>query len=130
MKKILLFPLITLVLTSCDFMSYRNKPEDEVDRATNEWHEANNSHLKPMYGNKQPTEEQQISDNKFIAAMLKDYKDKITSAKKLASRGWYYFFHNKIDTAMFRFNQCWLMDSTYAESYFGFAAIKEYQRLN
>lgn len=129
-KNGLLFLFIALGLTSCNFMNYKNKPQDQSDHNVNEWNEAHHPNLRPMYGNVERTKEDKLNDIEFIDGMLEDYKDKTISAKKLASRGWYYFFHNKIDTAMFRFNQCWLMDSTYAECYFGFAAIREYQGLN
>jgi tetratricopeptide (TPR) repeat protein len=128
-RNIFLFFLIALLSASCNFMEYKNKPQDISDININEWNEEKKSNLKPMYGNIERTKEQKSADKEFIDEMLEDYKDKEISAKKLASKGWYYFFHNKIDTAMFRFNQCWLMDSAYAESYFGFAAIREYQGL-
>lgn len=127
---IFLFYITTLGLTSCDFMNYKSKPQDQSDLNVNKWNETKNPHLKPMYGNLERTAKERLNDKEFIDGMLFDYKDKTTASKKLAKRGWYYFYHNVIDTAMFRFNQCWLMDSTYAESYFGFAAIKEYQGLN
>ncbi|MBC7863790.1 MAG: tetratricopeptide repeat protein [Bacteroidia bacterium] len=111
-------------------MNYKNKPQNESDVNVNKWNEANNTNLKPMYDNMNRTSEQRLSDQKFIETMMEDSGDKTIAAKKMANRGWYYFFHNVIDTAMFRFNQSWLMDSTYAESYFGFAAIREYQGLN
>ena len=125
-----LFFALTIGLTSCDLMSYKNKPQNESDQNVNEWNESKHPNLKPMYGRVERTPEEKLNDQKFINAMLNDYKDKTISAKKLAKKGWYFFYHNIIDTAMFRFNQCWLMDSTYAESYFGFAAIKEYQGIN
>lgn len=127
----LLFFAITIGLTSCDFMSYKNKPQDESDLNVNEWNEAYHSNLKPMYGNKIKSNEEKALDKKYVDFMLTHNNgDTLKAAKKAASRGWYYFFHNIIDTAMFRFNQCWLIDSNYAESYFGFAAIREYQGID
>jgi hypothetical protein len=107
-------------------MSYKNKPKDQSDLNVNEWNEAKHPNLKPMYGNIERTTEQKLADKEFINGMLRDYKDTTIASKKLAKRGWYYFYNNVMDTAMFRFNQCWLMDSTYAESYFGFAAHSTY----
>jgi len=119
--------LFVFVLTSCDFMNYKNKPADESDANVNEWNEANNPNLKPMYGNIKPTEERHLADKEYVESMLCLKGDKISAARSAARDGWYYFYNNIIDTAMFRFNQSWLIDSTYGASYFGFAAIKEYQ---
>lgn len=127
----LIFFLITLLLSSCDYMSYKNKPEDGSDLNVNEWNEAYHSNLKPMYGNIHKTPEQIANDNEYVNGTLKDNNmDTLAALKNVTKWAWYYFYHNKIDTAMFRFNQCWLIDSTYPESYFGFAAIREYQGLN
>jgi tetratricopeptide (TPR) repeat protein len=127
----LVYCLIVLMLPSCDFdMKYKNKPVDEFDLITNEWNENQAPHLKPMFGNEKQSLKQQEADKVFIASALKFFKgDTAKATKRYAKKGWYYFSRNIIDTAMFRFNQSWLLDSTYAESYFGFAAIKEYQGL-
>ena len=130
-KNRLSFILVLFVLTSCDSMNYKNKPQDEVEQAVNAWNEGYSPHLKPMFGNIKPTEAQRAADKEYIDFALKTYEnDTIKAAQKAASRGWYYLFHNIIDTAMFSFNQSWLIDSTYPESYFGFAAIREYQGIN
>ncbi|MBI3502267.1 MAG: tetratricopeptide repeat protein [Bacteroidetes bacterium] len=110
-------------------MNYKNKPKDQSDANVNEWNEAYHPNLKPMYGKAPRTKEQISADKEYVDAMLKIHGDKYKAAKNAARDGWYYFFHETMDTAMFRFNQCWLIDSTYAESYFGFAAIREYQGL-
>lgn len=122
--------LIAFGLTSCDFMVYKNKPGDESDLNVNRWNEAKHPNLVPMYGDHKKSAVEKAKDKEYIDAMIKDHGD-LASALKVASRwGWYYFSNGVIDTAMFRFNQCWLLDSTRPESYFGFAAIREYQRLN
>lgn len=37
--------------------------------------------------------------------------------------GWTYFYNGDIRTAMYRFNQAWLLDSTNENAYWGFGAI-------
>ena len=123
------FFLIALVLMSCNFLSYKNKPQDMSDLNVNKWNEAYHPNLMPMYGKIQKSKEQISIDKEFVNAELKEYGNTYLAAKNSARDGWYYFFHKKMDTAMFRFNQCWLIDSTFPGSYFGFAAIKEYQGL-
>jgi len=43
----ILFFLTGLLFSSCDFMNYKNKPEDMSDQNVNEWNEAYNSYLIP-----------------------------------------------------------------------------------
>ncbi len=127
----LFFLAIPIVLTGCDFMGYKNKPQDAFDQNVNEWNEAYHSNLIPMYGNKTKSAEEKAADKKYVDFMLTHHNgDTLKAAKEAARNGWYFFYKKQIDTAMFRFNQSWLIDSTYPASYFGFAAIKEFQRLN
>jgi tetratricopeptide (TPR) repeat protein len=127
LKIIFLTSLITIGLSSCDFMNYKDKQQNQSDSNVNEWNEAYHPNLIPMYGEAQKTKEAISADKYYVDEMLKIHGNKYKAAKNTARDGWYYFFHEKMDTAMYRFNQCWLIDSSYAESYFGFAAIKEFQ---
>jgi tetratricopeptide (TPR) repeat protein len=120
--------VLSILLFRCDTFKYKNKPEDESDANTNEWLEAKHSNLVPMYGNKIKSAEEKAADKEYVDAILKLHNGNTISSVREAGRdGWHYFFKNKMDTAMMRFNQSWLIDSTYPSSYFGFAAIKEYQ---
>jgi tetratricopeptide (TPR) repeat protein len=127
--KIVFFVITTFLLAGCKgYETYKNKPETEVDLLINERLEALLPNLKPMYGNKNKTEDEKTIDNKFINEKLHLYNgDTIKAAMESARDGWYYFYREKMDTAMFRFNQSWLIDKNYPASYFGFAAIREYQ---
>jgi tetratricopeptide (TPR) repeat protein len=111
-------------------MKYKDKPQGISDQNVNVWNEGYHSNLKPMYGGKVKNSEEKAADKEYIEFALETYgNDTVLAAQEAAERGWYYFYHNIIDTAIFRFNQSWLIDSTYPESYFGFAAIKDYQGL-
>jgi len=127
--KIVFVAIAIFILTGCKgYETYKNKPENEVDLLINERLEALLPNLKPMYGDKNKTDEEKAIDNKFINERLHLYHgDTIKAAIESARDGWYYFYKEKMDTAMFRFNQSWLIDKNYPASYFGFAAIKEYQ---
>jgi tetratricopeptide (TPR) repeat protein len=112
-------------------MNYKNKPEDMSDKNVNEWNEAYNSHLIPMYGAEPRNANELAKDKKYRTFMLDFCKGDTIKAVQMASlKGWHYFYKEIMDTAMFRFNQSWLLDSTYPASYFGYAAIKEYQGLS
>jgi tetratricopeptide (TPR) repeat protein len=84
-----------------------------------------------MYGNKIKSAEEKAVDKEYVEFMLTQHNgDTIKAAKTAARDGWHFFYKQVIDTAMFRFNQSWLIDSTYSASYFGFAALKEFQGQN
>jgi tetratricopeptide (TPR) repeat protein len=127
--KIAFLTILTFILAGCNnYTIYKNKPANKADILINERLEADHPNLKPMYGGEIKSEEEKEIDNKFISEVLQKYKgDTVKAAKESARDGWYYFYKEIIDTAMFRFNQSWLIDKNYPASYFGFAAIREYQ---
>jgi hypothetical protein len=111
----LLFCALAIGLTSCDFVGYKNKPQDASDKNVNEWNEAYHSNLTPMYGNKIKSAEEKAVDKEYVDFMLSHHNgDTIKAAQAAARDGWYFFYKQVIDTAMFRFNQSWLIDSTYS----------------
>ncbi len=128
MKSIILI-VVSVFMAGCEnYESYRNKPAGDVDILINERLEAYHANLKPMYGGKIKSNEEKAVDKKYVDEMLQLHNgDTIMAARRAARDGWYYVYRQVIDTAMFRFNQSWLIDSNYPASYFGFAAIKEYQ---
>jgi tetratricopeptide (TPR) repeat protein len=83
----------------------------------------------PMYGRAKKCIGQIESDNTFIKLCADNYKgDSKEAAKHFVQRGWEYFYKNKPDTAMMRFNQAWLLDSLNAETYWGFANLTGMQQ--
>ena len=129
MKKISFVTILTLVLTDCsNYWTYKNKPVNQADIAMNERLEADHPNLIPMYGSDVKSDELKEIDQKYVTEMLRKYNgDTVKAAMETARAGWYYLYKEKMDTAMFRFNQSWLIDQKSAVSYFGFAAIREYQ---
>jgi len=108
-KSILSFIIIFLLLSSCASVLH---PWATV----NTW---------PMYGNIEfPPEVVKIND-KFISAQIEQFGSADSASKIYNDLGWHYLNKGKNDTAIRRFNQAWLLDSTNASPYFGFAAYSE-----
>ena len=88
---------------------------------------ANNtpSNLMPMYGYPEikKTESQRIADEKFIQTVVAESGSREKSAKQFAALGWAERRNDKINEAMRRFNQSWLLDSNYYQPYWGFGVI-------
>lgn len=79
--------------------------------------------LLPMYGKEAKCEAQLQADKEFIETATKKFKDLKSAAEYYAKSGEAYFNKQDDETAMKRFNQAWLLDSTNAKSYAGFGAI-------
>ena len=77
----------------------------------------------PEYGRQKKCPEEIEIDNKFIFSCDSSFKDRKKAAKYYVKRAWDYFDEGKLDTAMFRFNQAWMLDSTNADTYWGFGNL-------
>jgi tetratricopeptide (TPR) repeat protein len=83
---------------------------------------------KPMYGEVEKNESYKQVDQDFKKESLAQFGSIDSSVKVYIDHAWRYFYHNDLNTAMKRFNQVWLLDSQFADSYFGFAALMEMQQ--
>ena len=79
----------------------------------------------PMYGNAEKPPEIREVDRQFIKAAIDTFGSADSAAYVYASLGWSYLFDGKMKTAIRRFNQSWLLDSSKADCYFGFAGYQE-----
>ena len=89
-----------------------------------QWNEEakTNIRLLPKYGQVQKTGEQKKSDNEFIETMLKQDTTHRKASDHLISLGFNYLYRD-IKTAMYRFNQAYLLDSTNTDIYWGFGGV-------
>jgi tetratricopeptide (TPR) repeat protein len=86
------------------------------------------NHL-PMYGKVKKCAEQIESDSTFLKSCDENFKnDRKKASKYYTKRGWQYLYQNKLDTAMFRFNQAWMLDSLNSDVYWGFANLTGMQK--
>ena len=114
MKQIFLTLFIaTLTIVSCSMAT--NKKDKSKDETVNHY---------PEYGHIKKSLEQVRGDSEFISATLQQYGNLKMSSKHYSAVGWDYFGKGILDTAMFRFNQAWLLDSTNAKVHWGFAALE------
>ncbi len=81
-----------------------------------------NIRLLPKYGNVEKTKEQKKSDEEFIETILKQDSTHRKGSDHLIRLGFQYLYRD-IKTAMYRFNQAYLLDSTNTDIYWGFGAV-------
>ncbi|MFC2103923.1 tetratricopeptide repeat protein [Bacteroidota bacterium] len=78
---------------------------------------------KPHYGNVVKSQEYIDSDNEFIDIVVKQYGSREIAAKEHIKFGWDYLKKGDKETAMKRFNQAWLLDSTLSDVNWGYGAV-------
>jgi Tfp pilus assembly protein PilF len=81
-----------------------------------------NIRLLPKYGHQPKTEDQKKADLEFTATALKADTTSRKASDHLIRLGFNYLYTD-IRTAMYRFNQAWLLDSANSDVYWGFGAI-------
>jgi len=93
-----------------------------------EWDEQakTNIRLLPKYGHIPKTEEQKEIDEKFIEETVQQEKfkgDRTAASNHMISLGFNYLYRGNIKTAMYRFNQAFLLDSLNSDIYWGYGAV-------
>jgi len=83
-----------------------------------------------MYGEVSKSEAYKKIDNDFIKKCLNQYGTIDSSVNFHTDMAWRYFYNNDLKSAMKRFNQAWLLNPEFPDSYFGFAALLEMQKSN
>jgi len=110
--------LTTLIITIYSLTSFGQQ------MTLDEWNEqaTTNIRLLPKYGHVAKTEEQKNYDKEFIETTLKKIPDKRKASDHLIELGFKYLY-NDIKTAMYRFNQAYLLDSTNTDIFWGYGGI-------
>jgi Tfp pilus assembly protein PilF len=79
--------------------------------------------LLPKYGNVEKTEKQKEADKILIETMLKHDSSLRKASNRFINLGFQFLYKNDIKTAMYRFNQAYVLDPTNTDIYWGFGAI-------
>jgi cytochrome c-type biogenesis protein CcmH/NrfG len=84
-----------------------------------------NKRLLPRYGYLPKTQEEIKSDSDYIKQMmtLPQFKTRREASNHLIGLGFQYYYRQDLKTAMYRFNQAYLLDSTNTDIFWGYGAI-------
>ena len=93
-----------------------------------EWEEQSKTDIRllPKYGHRQKTENQKQLDEKFIKETMQQeaFKGNRTIASNQTIKlGFNYLYRGDLKTAMYRFNQAYLLDQTNTDIFWGFGAV-------
>ncbi|MGY4385912.1 tetratricopeptide (TPR) repeat protein [Pedobacter sp. UYP24] len=127
MKKIILLMLTCILLSSCG--NAQNTGVKSADGSTQltyeEWQKAAQSEIRlnPKYGKAQKTADQKVADQELINSYVSQTGSRHNGSDTLIKIGFKYLYNGNTRTAMYRFNQAWLLDSTNADVFWGFSAV-------
>jgi tetratricopeptide (TPR) repeat protein len=94
-----------------------------IDYAT--WKEESKSNIRllPEYGNATKSKEQKEADEEFIKRSVQQDGSREKASEHMVEFGFSYLYRKDIRTAMYRFNQAWLLNPKNENAYWGFGAI-------
>ncbi len=106
--------ILILAITFLSMTTFGQKVSEVMEKqmSPEQWNEEakTNIRLLPKYGYAQKTEAQKKSDQEFIEAALKKDSTYRKASDHLIQLGFSYLYRD-IKTAMYRFNQAYLLDS-------------------
>jgi tetratricopeptide (TPR) repeat protein len=79
--------------------------------------------LQPEYGHAVKSQGQINADQKFIDEEVKQLGTRRQASEEMVRLGFDYFYKGDLVTAMYRFNQAWLLEPNNENAYWGFGAI-------
>jgi tetratricopeptide (TPR) repeat protein len=111
------------LLTICLFMLSSSSVVAQ-QMTLNQWNEEAKTNIRclPKYGHVEKTTAQLEADSKFIQIALSGFANKRLASDHLIELGFKYLYHD-VKTAMYRFNQAYLLDSTNSDIYWGYGAV-------
>ena len=82
-----------------------------------------NIRLLPGYGGVEKTAEQKKADQELIDTYTAQAGSRSNGSELLVKLGFDYLYKGDLKTAMYRFNQAWLLNPNNANAYWGFGAV-------
>ena len=82
-----------------------------------------NKNLLPLFGEIKKSNKEVATDNSFIEMCKKNFPNLTEASKFFADRGWEYLAESELDTAMHRFNLCYLLNQKNMDAYWGIGVI-------
>jgi tetratricopeptide (TPR) repeat protein len=81
----------------------------------------------PLFGSKKKTDAQIMQEKKFLEQCDLHFSDRLDASKFFAERGWEYVSEGKLDTAIYRFNLCFLLNPANVDAFWGLGTVSYQQ---
>ena len=111
--------ILTLVLFTVFITAYGQ----QIDYASWKEEAKTNIRLLPEYGNVTKTKEQKEADDDFIKLSLQQKGTREKASEHMVELGFDYLYRTDLRTAMYRFNQAFLLNPKNENAYWGFGAV-------
>lgn len=95
----------------------------QIDYSSWKEESKNNIRLLPEYGKVTKTKEQKEADDDFLKLSLQQDGTREKASDRMVDLGFNYLYKKDLKTAMYRFNQAWLLNPKNENAYWGFGAI-------
>jgi tetratricopeptide (TPR) repeat protein len=95
----------------------------QIDHPNWQEESKDNIRLLPEYGNVTKTKNQKEADDDFIKLSLQQDGSREKASEHMVESGFSYLYRNDLKTAMYRFNQAWLLNPKNENAYWGFGAV-------
>jgi tetratricopeptide (TPR) repeat protein len=82
-----------------------------------------NIRLWPKFNNAEKNAEQKAADQRLIDDYVKQEGSRVKASELLVNLGFDYLYKGNIKTAMYRFNQAWLLNPENENAFWGFGAV-------
>ena len=128
MKLFIALLLVFATLISCSNAQKKNDQNTETveqSKSYKAWQKEAEKEIRlnPKYKNAVKTEAQKAADEQLIKSNETQEGSRRKGSERLVKIGFDYLYKGDLRTAMYRFNQAWLLDSTDVNVYSGFASI-------
>lgn len=123
LKTYLMKSVITIFLALIAFTAFAQLPIN-----LDQWRveSKSNKRLLPKYGNEPKSAEEKRADEEFVKSTMQQSEfngDRTKASDKLIKLGFNYLSTGDIKTAMYRFNQAYLLDSNNTDIYWGYGTV-------
>jgi tetratricopeptide (TPR) repeat protein len=130
MKSIFFFLLFFAVFSACSNAQLGKNTSTETIVTSNnisyeQWKKDAKSDIRllPKFGNAVKNEAQNAADQELIEEYTKQEGTRQKGSEVLVNLGFHYYYQGDIKTAMYRFNQAWLLDPENENALWGFASV-------
>lgn len=111
--------ILTLIILAFSFASFgQGLTFDEWQKESKK-----NHRLLPKYGEIERTKKEKQSDKEFIANVMEKFKSEEEASNHMIDLGFQYLYNGDLRTAMYRFNQAYLLDNNNSNIYWGYGAL-------